>query len=102
MTAKSSRSVPFQSQITCRTPITEDYEARAGAGLGCGSRSGTHGGGRAMRLKAWHVPVRLATGAFILNSGLTKERSDTEQAAQLHGFATTAAFPQLADLDPET
>jgi len=54
-----------------------------------------------MRLKAWHVPVRLATGAFILNSGLTKQRADAEQAARLHDFATSA-FPQIADLDPET
>jgi hypothetical protein len=53
-----------------------------------------------MAFKAWHVPVRLATGAFILHSGLQKRNADKETAAGLHGFASTA-FPELADMAPE-
>jgi hypothetical protein len=51
--------------------------------------------------KTWHVPVRLATGAFILNSGLSKRSVPEDKAAQLHGFATTA-HPELKTLDPTT
>jgi hypothetical protein len=53
-----------------------------------------------MAFKLWHVPVRLATGAFILNSGLSKREADKETAAQLHGFASTA-YPQVAERPPE-
>jgi hypothetical protein len=53
-----------------------------------------------MAFKAWHIPVRLATGAYILNSGLSK-RDAGEQAAQgLHGFATTA-YPEFKDTPPD-
>ncbi|MCU1459137.1 MAG: hypothetical protein JWL73_3229 [Actinomycetia bacterium] len=47
-----------------------------------------------------HLPVRLATGAFILNSGLSKRKADAETAKGIHGFASTA-YPQLANLDAE-
>lgn len=50
--------------------------------------------------KAWHVPLRLATGAFILNSGLAKRPVQQEAAAGLHGFATTA-HPEFKDMDAE-
>jgi hypothetical protein len=53
-----------------------------------------------MATKAWHVPVRLATGVFILNSGLGKQQVDSERAARLQGMAAHA-FPQLADMEPE-
>jgi hypothetical protein len=53
-----------------------------------------------MAFKLWHVPVRVATGAFILNSGLSKRNADKETAEHLHGFATTA-FPELQDTPPE-
>ena len=53
-----------------------------------------------MAFKLWHVPVRLATGAFILNSGLSKRNADEATAEHLHGFATTA-FPQFADTPPQ-
>jgi hypothetical protein len=49
-------------------------------------------------VKLWHVPVRLVTGAFILNSGLQKRRADRQHAAQLHDFAS-GAYPQLRDMD---
>lgn len=53
-----------------------------------------------MAFKAWHIPVRLATGAFILNSGLKKRDADEETAKGLHGFATTA-FPEFKDTPPD-
>jgi len=53
-----------------------------------------------MAFKLWHVPVRLATGAFILNSGLSKRNADKETAEQLHGFASTA-YPQFQETPPE-
>lgn len=45
-----------------------------------------------------HAPLRAATGAFILNSGLTKLGADAATAQQLHGFASTA-YPQFKDID---
>jgi uncharacterized membrane protein YphA (DoxX/SURF4 family) len=51
-------------------------------------------------MKPWHWPVRLATGAFILNSGLGKRAADAEAAGQLHGFAS-GAYPPVRDLPPE-
>ena len=53
-----------------------------------------------MAFKLWHVPVRLATGAFILNSGFSKRNADKETAEQLHGFASTA-YPQFQETPPE-
>jgi uncharacterized membrane protein YphA (DoxX/SURF4 family) len=47
-----------------------------------------------------HVPQRVATGAFILNSGIGKWSADEETAKQLHGFAT-GTYPFLAKLKPE-
>ena len=53
-----------------------------------------------MAFKAWHIPIRLATGAYILNSGLSKRDPDEETAKQLHGFAT-AAYPEFENTPPE-
>jgi hypothetical protein len=53
-----------------------------------------------MAFKAWHIPVRLATGAYILNSGLAKRDANEEMAKGLHGFATTA-YPELQDTPPD-
>ncbi len=44
--------------------------------------------------------MRLTTGLFILNSGLSKRNADAETAARLHGSAA-GAYPFLADLDPQ-
>jgi uncharacterized membrane protein YkgB len=49
--------------------------------------------------KAWHLPLRAATGAYILNSGSSKRSMKEERAARLHGFATTA-HPELKSMDP--
>ncbi|HEX2315802.1 MAG TPA: hypothetical protein VHJ17_18805 [Thermomonospora sp.] len=45
------------------------------------------------------LPVRLATGAFILNSGLGKRNPDQEAAAGVHGMAA-GTYPFLKGMDP--
>ncbi|MGO9781041.1 MAG: hypothetical protein ACLPKE_11055 [Streptosporangiaceae bacterium] len=50
-------------------------------------------------VKLRHLPQRMATGAFILNSGIGKLNADEETAAQLHGFAV-GTYPFLAKLKP--
>lgn len=51
-------------------------------------------------IRLWHLPPRLAAGAFILNSGLAKLRADEETARGLHGMSS-GAYPFLKDLDPQ-
>ena len=53
-----------------------------------------------MATKLWHVPVRLATGAIIVDQGLQKLRADEDTAKWLHGQAVQA-FPRFADMDPK-
>lgn len=48
-----------------------------------------------------HLPPRLATGAFILNSGLSKRHADAETAAGLHATAA-GAYPFLKAMEPRT
>jgi uncharacterized membrane protein YphA (DoxX/SURF4 family) len=48
-----------------------------------------------------HVAPRLATGAFILNSGLAKRGADEQTAAMLHGMAKNT-YPFLGRLQPGT
>ncbi|OEU94825.1 hypothetical protein [Streptomyces oceani] len=48
-----------------------------------------------------HVAPRLTTGAFILNSGLSKRDLDEEAAAQVHGMAK-GTYPFLDKLPPAT
>lgn len=48
---------------------------------------------------ARRAPGRLATGAFILNSGLNKLGAEEETAARLHGMAT-GVYPFLAKMKP--
>jgi hypothetical protein len=55
-----------------------------------------------MKFRLWHVPVRLVTGAFILNSGLNKLKADDEEMHKaLHGMASTA-YPPLEGMDART
>jgi uncharacterized membrane protein YphA (DoxX/SURF4 family) len=51
-------------------------------------------------VKVRHLPQRIVTGAFILQSGITKWSADEETAQQLHGFAT-GTYPFLAKLKPQ-
>ncbi|HEY0620710.1 MAG TPA: hypothetical protein VGD15_24100 [Kribbella sp.] len=53
-----------------------------------------------LRIKARQVPLRLGSGAFILNSGLSKLGKDESAAAQTHGFAVSA-YPELKQIDPK-
>jgi hypothetical protein len=46
------------------------------------------------------LPLRLVTGAFLLNSGLTKRQVHPEGSEQLHGFAT-GTYPFLKRMTPE-
>lgn len=46
-----------------------------------------------------HIPIRVATGAFILNSGLGKLNADEGTAQFLHGSAS-GAYPFLKDMNP--
>jgi hypothetical protein len=54
-----------------------------------------------LRLKARHVPGRLATGAYILHTGIEKWGRDDERAAGLHGMAA-GAFPFLKSIPAPT
>ncbi len=53
-----------------------------------------------MATRLWHVPVRLATGAVILDQGLSKLEVDEEGAKWFHERAVIV-FPQLQDMDPK-
>ena len=52
-------------------------------------------------ITAAEIAPRLATGAFILNSGLGKRNADEGTAAGLHGFAA-GAYPFLSKVAPRT
>jgi uncharacterized membrane protein YphA (DoxX/SURF4 family) len=51
-----------------------------------------------MRLR--HLPGRLTTGVFIVNSGLSKRHADDNTAAALHGMAAVA-YPFLHSIPPQ-
>ena len=46
------------------------------------------------------IAPRVATGAFILNSGLGKRNADPEHAAGLHGMAS-GTYPFLGKMEPQ-
>lgn len=50
-------------------------------------------------LRAGQLPGRLATGAYILHSGMEKWSGDEQRAAALHGMAS-AAYPFLRAIPP--
>lgn len=52
-------------------------------------------------MKLHHIPIRLAAGAFILNSGLSKRNLPVEAAEGLQGMAANA-IPQVKELDAKT
>jgi hypothetical protein len=51
-------------------------------------------------MKLSHVPLRVTTGAFILNSGLSKRELDPGSAKGLQAMAA-GAIPPLGQLSPE-
>ncbi len=52
-----------------------------------------------MRLS--HIPLRVTTGAYILNSGLGKLEADDAAAKGLHGMAS-GAYPMVEEVEPRT
>jgi hypothetical protein len=52
-------------------------------------------------ITAREVPLRAATGAYILNAGLEKRQADDETATRLHGFAS-GTYPFVKDIEPAT
>jgi hypothetical protein len=53
------------------------------------------------RTRVRHLPMRVASGAYILNSGLGKLGADEETTKRLHHFAAEV-YPQVADMDAES
>jgi hypothetical protein len=51
-------------------------------------------------VKLADMAPRIATGAFILNSGLGKRNVDAEHAGMLHGMAS-GTYPFLGKMDPQ-
>lgn len=49
-------------------------------------------------VRARHLPARIASGAFILNSGLGKRNADEQTAAGVYGMAK-GAYPFLGSLE---
>jgi hypothetical protein len=52
-----------------------------------------------LRKKVRQLPMRLAVGSYMLNSGLSKWNADETTAKQLQAFAA-GTYPFLAKLDP--
>ncbi|EWM63613.1 membrane protein [Micromonospora sp. M42] len=53
-----------------------------------------------MIMRLSHAPLRVAIGAYILNSGLGKRGLEGEAAAGMHGMAA-GAMPQLRQIPPD-
>ena len=51
-------------------------------------------------IKLADIAPRIATGAFILNSGLHKRNAGPEEAAGMHGMAS-GTYPFLGKMDPQ-
>jgi hypothetical protein len=50
-------------------------------------------------MKLAHIPLRVATGAYILNSGLSKQSLEGQAAEGMHAMAT-GAIPALKQIPP--
>lgn len=48
-----------------------------------------------------HIPLRVATGAFILNSGISKWKADEGTAQYLHGAAAATYPAAFKDMEPK-
>ncbi|MCE3276964.1 MAG: hypothetical protein K0R13_2819 [Propionibacteriaceae bacterium] len=51
-------------------------------------------------MKLAHLPLRVATGAYILNSGLSKQNLEGQAAEGVHGMAA-GAMPALQKVPPD-
>ncbi len=54
-----------------------------------------------MATKPWHIPLRLASGAFILQQGVAKQSADEGTAQWLQSRAALVN-PKFAEMDPRT
>ncbi|GAA4834477.1 hypothetical protein GCM10023201_23480 [Actinomycetospora corticicola] len=61
----------------------------------------TTGATTGLRDRAWVIPLRLVSGGYVLDSGLSKWGADEATAKYLHGFAR-GAYPFLEQVDPIT
>jgi hypothetical protein len=52
-----------------------------------------------MAIKLWHVPVRLATGAIILDQGLSKLGMDNDEQAKWFQDQAVLVYPQFQDME---
>ena len=52
------------------------------------------------RSRIVNLPIRVAAGAYILNSGLEKLKAEKETRERLHGFAS-GSYPVVENLEPE-
>src|SRR5579875_3648637 len=55
----------------------------------------------ALSAKLRRAPMRIVTGAYILNSGVSKFQADDETAKRLHGTAT-GTYDFVGKMDPKT
>ncbi len=55
---------------------------------------------RGVTVKLSHIPLRAATGAFILNSGLSKQGMEGQAAEGVHGMAV-GAMPAIQKIPPQ-
>jgi len=53
-----------------------------------------------MSFKVWHIPLRLATGAYVLESGISKLSAEESTAGKLRDFAASAYSP-VAKVKPQ-
>ncbi|MHA6795481.1 hypothetical protein ACVGVM_18485 [Pseudonocardia bannensis] len=52
-----------------------------------------------LRERAWQWPLRLSSGTYVLDSGLSKRNADEETAKHLHGFAA-GTYPFVSTIEP--
>lgn len=53
-------------------------------------------------MKLSHLPLRVTTGAYILNSGMGKKDLEGNAAAGLHGMASAALPRQLREMESDS
>src|SRR3954453_1082117 len=79
-------------------PTRLTYPARR-SGLACSPGYGWRPSGKRPPMRLSHVPLRLTTGAFMLNSGLGKRSLEGEAADRVHGMAANA-IPAVKRVEP--
>jgi hypothetical protein len=52
-----------------------------------------------IRTKFRHLPIRIASGSYVLNAGLSKLGADDEKVKRIHS-AASGVYPTLEEMDP--